>query len=460
MDGAFVFIGPTLASAEAQDGLPDATLLPPARRGDIARLVLQERPAVLVLIDGLCNSVPAVVHKEILFALKRGVRVFGAASMGALRAAELWMFGMEGVGEIFERFKAGMWDADDEVAVAHGPAELGFRAGSVSLANIRLALETACDRRLIERTATPKLVAEAKNTFYPDRCWRRVFATARSIGVEEQQVRALEEFVAHEAPNAQRDDALEALGRVRAMCESGEPSLPPKLSFDFEPTIYWDWLVREISPVAATNGRDADAVVTYPQLERDVRIQPDAREIRRGAALLHLLLTRQSDDANPHRAEEVQLALDRFRWRRGLHTTQQAEEFYRAQELTLGELRLLGRLEVELDRLAQRDLEPVSGLFALELKRRGAFADVKQRVAQKQRFLEEHELTSLSLADLGLTLGELLEWYQTEFETIEGPMERHAHTLGFMSVREFLAEVMLEHGVRGREERRVDHLYG
>ena len=40
--------------------------------------------------------------------------------MGALRAAELAMFGMQGHGCVFDWFHTGFLDGDDEVAVLHG----------------------------------------------------------------------------------------------------------------------------------------------------------------------------------------------------------------------------------------------------------------------------------------------------------------------------------------------------
>ncbi|MBP5873147.1 hypothetical protein F3K24_43140, partial [Streptomyces sp. LBUM 1485] len=46
-----------------------------------------------VIIDGLYHQAPALRHKEIIAAMARGVRVIGAASIGALRAAELAPFG-------------------------------------------------------------------------------------------------------------------------------------------------------------------------------------------------------------------------------------------------------------------------------------------------------------------------------------------------------------------------------
>ena len=70
--------------------------LPPAEQGSVVRAVRAYQPRAIVLIDGSFGKVPAVRHKEILWALAKGIPVFGRASMGALRAAELAGFGMQG----------------------------------------------------------------------------------------------------------------------------------------------------------------------------------------------------------------------------------------------------------------------------------------------------------------------------------------------------------------------------
>jgi len=54
---------------------------------------------VVGIIDGVLLSDAAVGHREILNLLRRGIRVFGSGSMGALRAAELSTLGMEGIDE-------------------------------------------------------------------------------------------------------------------------------------------------------------------------------------------------------------------------------------------------------------------------------------------------------------------------------------------------------------------------
>ncbi|MFF0467313.1 TfuA-like protein [Micromonospora zamorensis] len=137
-----VFIGPSLPADEVVRLLPDAVVLPPVAHGDLLRLDVAPGDRVLV-VDGFFLQHPPVRHREILDLLDRGVTVAGAASMGALRAAELWPFGMRGVGEVFQLYRDGVVTGDDEVAVVHGPAEEGHRALSVPLVNIRVALRRA-----------------------------------------------------------------------------------------------------------------------------------------------------------------------------------------------------------------------------------------------------------------------------------------------------------------------------
>src|SRR5437763_12688169 len=121
----YVFTGPTLSADEGRAEL-DAVYLPPVSQGDLYR-VARRSPQAIGIVDGYFERVPAVWHKEILWALTRGIHVYGSASMGALRAAELDVFGMVGVGEIFEAYRDGVLEDDDEVAVAHAYAEAGFR---------------------------------------------------------------------------------------------------------------------------------------------------------------------------------------------------------------------------------------------------------------------------------------------------------------------------------------------
>src|ERR1700730_13046416 len=182
----YVFTGPTISAAEASDEL-DAIYLPPAAEGDVYRVTLQ-RPQAIGIIDGYFESIPAVRHKEILWAMNRGVHVFGSASMGALRAAELAAFGMEGVGIIFKMYHDGTLEDDDEVAVAHGPADLGYPASSEAMVNIRQTLRKAAQDKLISPEVRVELVAVGKELFYPDRNYRLLLRRAFDRGISETEL--------------------------------------------------------------------------------------------------------------------------------------------------------------------------------------------------------------------------------------------------------------------------------
>ena len=93
-----VFAGPSLTKADLA-GHPDLEMRPPVRQGDVWRAT-RNAPRTIAIIDGFFEGVPAVWHKEILWALHEGIPVLGASSMGALRAAEMDAFGMIGVGRI------------------------------------------------------------------------------------------------------------------------------------------------------------------------------------------------------------------------------------------------------------------------------------------------------------------------------------------------------------------------
>src|SRR5262249_29488993 len=155
--------------------LLDAVCLPPVAQGDVYRAAAS-RARAIGIIDGYFDGMPAVWHKEILWAMNQGIHVFGSASMGALRAAELHAFGMRGVGNIFAAYEAGELEDDDEVAVVHGPAAIGYPSLSEPLVNIRATLGAAERGGIISSITRARLVDSAKATFYQDRSWERLLS--------------------------------------------------------------------------------------------------------------------------------------------------------------------------------------------------------------------------------------------------------------------------------------------
>jgi hypothetical protein len=276
-----VFLGPTLPSAEARRIL-DATYLPPAAEGDVCALV-DERPAAIAIIDGYFEQVPSVRHKEILYALSRGIPVFGASSMGALRAAELHAFGMEGRGAVFEAFRDGELEDDDEVAVLHAPASAGFRATSEAMVNLRYGMRRACDAGLVDGEGAARMVALAKALHYSERSWPALFRSAREAGVAGSIVDGIERFVARERPNRKAEDARALLVELARLRKDG--IAPHQPSFDFEPS----YLFLQMDALARVRRLAGGDAVRLHRIGRWARIfGSGALERLRAARLLGL----------------------------------------------------------------------------------------------------------------------------------------------------------------------------
>jgi hypothetical protein len=177
--GIPVFAGPSLADWNA---VAPFEKHPPAAALDLLRLAAGPACTV-VLIDGLFDASRSVWHKEVLLLLARGFRVIGAASMGALRAAELAPYGMIGVGSIFQAFVSGRITADDEVAVIHAPAEFGATPLSVAQIDVRANLAGARRVRAIEAEAARRLRALSAGIHYRDRTWGEVIARGETAGL-------------------------------------------------------------------------------------------------------------------------------------------------------------------------------------------------------------------------------------------------------------------------------------
>src|SRR5438270_12966108 len=158
---AVIFAGPTLPPHARPISDSRIDWRPPVRQGDVYRAALT-RPAVIGIVDGYFEVVPTVWHKEILWAMAQGIHVFGAASIGALRAAELDAFGMHGIGRIYEAYRDGILEDDDEVAVLHGPEELGYSCLTEAMVNIRATLDAAVRNGVLTTDVAERLTAIAK----------------------------------------------------------------------------------------------------------------------------------------------------------------------------------------------------------------------------------------------------------------------------------------------------------
>jgi hypothetical protein len=213
-----LFVFPSLAGVDySGDGLD---VRGPAGNGDLTRAVL-DGAKVIGLVAGVFGSVAAVWHKEILFALSEGVRVLGASSMGALRAAECARFGMEPVGVIAERYLDGSLDDDAAVALLHMPGELGWAPLTEPLVDVDATLGTLLRQTLITDQEARQMSTGAAAIFFKR---RTVDAIVGCSTAEESRKATLKVLYEVYRRSQKREDALELLAQLRA----AEPADPPE----------------------------------------------------------------------------------------------------------------------------------------------------------------------------------------------------------------------------------------
>ena len=420
---AVIFTGPTLSAAEARRVL-DADYLPPAAEGDVYR-VARQGPQVIGIIDGYFERLPAVWHKEILWAMSQGIHVFGAASMGALRAAELEAFGMEGVGVIFKAFRDGVLEDDDEVAVAHGGAEFDYRPGSEAMVDVRHTVSLAVEAGVISKKTRACIEASAKALFYPDRRYEVILARARDAGASRDDMERFKRWLPDGRASQKRADAIAMLRVIKRRLHRGVE--PKRVHYRLENSSTWRSASRLAGDGAGAEPALLDAVLDELRLdeERFAQVQQ--------AAMLRVLAIKQShvqglSDINGQGAP----AVAGF-WRRH-HVRDDDDRLAWIRANHLDETRLARLLDDE-TRVGwiQSVAAPDAAEYLLDqLRAVGDYARLAERALSKQRRLAQSGMEDPSPADVGLEADSLLAWYFEDRagRPVPADLHRHCHELG------------------------------
>ncbi len=231
---AVIFAGPSLPPA-VRPADPLLCWRPPIKQGEIYQALLY-RPAVIGIIDGYFEVTPTVWHKEILWAMTQGTHVYGSASIGALRAAELHPFGMIGVGRIFAAYRDGILSDDDEVAVLHGPEELGYPAVTEAMVNVRATLDKAVTEGVLDSWLVPRLTEVSKALFYKERSWDEILWLAAARGLPPMPLEDLAAWLRDGRVDQKAADALGMVAAIRAHLSAGV--IPLTVSYRFQDTGY------------------------------------------------------------------------------------------------------------------------------------------------------------------------------------------------------------------------------
>lgn len=205
-----IYTGLSISFKEAKTIL-DATYYPPVKRGDIDELLSKnDNIEIIGIIDGVFHQSPAVAHKEILRALKRNITVVGGASMGALRACELYPYGMIGIGTIFNDYKKGVIDSDDDVSVALNPDTL--EQLSQPLINLKYNFDNARKDKIITQEEEDELLKIAKDTYYPKRSFEY---TIRKSSLSPENITTLLNYINKNKIDIKHDDAKKVIQYIK-----------------------------------------------------------------------------------------------------------------------------------------------------------------------------------------------------------------------------------------------------
>ncbi len=238
---AVIFAGPSLPPQARPTCEYDIDWRPPVRQGELYRAAL-DRPAIIGVIDGYFEVTPTVWHKEILWAMAQGIHVYGAASIGALRAAELDVFGMKGIGRIYEDFRDGVLEDDDEVAVLHGPEEIGYPPLTEAMVNIRATLAAAARAGVVAPTLSAALTSTAERMFYKERNYQAILRAIALAGLPDRELRGFTDWLLRGRVDQKRCDALAMFAAIRTHLDTAIE--PMRVDYQLAETVAWQVVIR------------------------------------------------------------------------------------------------------------------------------------------------------------------------------------------------------------------------
>ena len=420
---AFLFVGPSLEPGDV-DGTEKLILWPPVRQGDVLRAV-QSGATAIGIVDGYFDRVPAVWHKEILWALGQGVAVLGSSSMGALRAAELHSLGMVGVGTVFEWYRDGVFWQDDAVALTHGPGELGYPKLTEPLVNIHATAMAAANQGVLSLGSARDLVACAGRQFYKKRTWATVLEAMRS----ESGALAGSRFE-HWLPNGyvdqKRSDALALVDMLRS-----SPKAPATQDFDFEWTDMWDRLFRQTAARRPTHPTTEPASREESILD-EARLTPGTFLRVKDRAMLRLLVCSKGRGRMDTQSDDTLLAaVTALRAELGLATRAEFDAWLTDNDLNAGTLEKVLSGRVALDDWQARHRADLNDAMLDEFMVDGAYSTLAWRADEKNATL------AVAGLDVGGSSGDpapsqLVDWFHSQRLCDQPPddMDRFCREIG------------------------------
>jgi hypothetical protein len=415
---------------------PNVIYRPPARQGDILSDTVEIQPDRILLIDGEFDQNFAVWHKEVIFALTKGVKVYGASSMGALRASDLWRQGMIGYGKIYSWYKTGVTEDDSEVALLYSLDPKGnYRALSIPIVDIRATLMYVSKELEISLDHQEALISAAKTLHFtrrtPDKLihvWSRILEKAPA------------EMLVNNLWNQKADDAIGLLVNYLTLTAEPEASPPPDAALT---KFFWAQYDRDRKISLEVDASQASIRISQQHVCDYIALNSvdhhhifwDARNFYLAHMLAEKLGVRVSEP-------DVAVEQGRFYRRFGIGSDAEAMAWIRANNLTVGEFMILIIRMATVRKMQEwlsSSLTPIdSTKIALDyLKMHNSYTYWSKECAEKEaEMLAKNVDDTLSISSLDPVETQLATHCQKSGLTIDGTLGNFVSESGFCSTSE------------------------
>jgi hypothetical protein len=149
---------------------------------------------------------------------------------------------MRGIGRIYEAYRDGILEDDDEVAVLHGPEELGYPPVTEAMVNVRATLTEATRCSILAPDLATRLIDLAKSHFYKERTYEALLHAATAPGLPAIALRDFAIWLPSGRLDQKRLDAEAMLDAICAHLRAGVP--PLRVTYELAETVAWDTVRR------------------------------------------------------------------------------------------------------------------------------------------------------------------------------------------------------------------------
>jgi TfuA protein len=215
MKKPIIFLGPSLSHEKARKIL-QADFRGPAKKGDLLRASGDiDDSTIVCLVDALfLQDYPPSPIEVYQLMLNKNIKLYGAASLGALRAVELEKFGMIGMGKIFELYKKGKLTADDEIAVTFVEGE--HQLQSEAMIDIRFNLFLAHRMGIINEITKKTIAKVAKNIYFPYRNYTDILdQTQKQYPAISKDLKSFRTYIIKNRQSLKERDTIKLINYVK-----------------------------------------------------------------------------------------------------------------------------------------------------------------------------------------------------------------------------------------------------